>query len=172
MTIKLKLTLFAGFFLLLFFASAVYLWRVFPPINDVTTNLQKPPDFFALQAESGVDPSTMVYPDRFRDIQRKRFPYLAPVVFAMNPESLYAAALGVARNDMGWTIVAEDQGQFRFQAIATTPTLHHKDDVVVSISGDEKQSVLDIRSRSRGGNSDLGAHHERIKAFIKALPSP
>jgi uncharacterized protein (DUF1499 family) len=42
-----------------------------------------------------------------------------------------------------------------------------KDDVVIRVTGVDRESRIDIRSKSRVGKSDLGKNAERIRAFQK-----
>ncbi len=59
------------------------------------------------------------------------------------------------------------------EATATSGTFRFVDDIVIRIQGpdgaDAAHSMVDIRSKSRDGQSDLGANAARIRAFIEAL---
>ena len=71
---------------------------------------------------------------------------------------------------MGWELVASTPDTGLIEATATTNLLHFKDDVAIRITKtDAGGSILDVRSVSRVGMSDLGANAARIEAFIAAL---
>ncbi|MGB5145826.1 MAG: DUF1499 domain-containing protein, partial [Porticoccaceae bacterium] len=55
----------------------------------------------------------------------------------------------------------------RIEATETSFWYGFKDDVVIRIAGDDRESRIDIRSKSRVGKSDLGKNAERIRAFQK-----
>ena len=46
-----------------------------------------------------------------------------------------------------------------------------KDDVIVRITDKGSERLVDIRSKSRVGGSDLGKNAERIHGFIEELDS-
>jgi uncharacterized protein (DUF1499 family) len=73
-------------------------------------------------------------------------------------------ALAAAR-DLGWEIVAAVPDQGRIEATDTSFWYGFKDDVVIRVAGAERESRIDIRSKSRIGKSDLGKNAERIRAF-------
>jgi uncharacterized protein (DUF1499 family) len=71
---------------------------------------------------------------------------------------------------MNWRIVEGNPSERRIEAVATTRWFGFKDDVVIRISPAENGgSVLDIRSVSRVGSSDLGTNARRIRTFLKAF---
>ncbi|MGG1355566.1 DUF1499 domain-containing protein [Psychrobacter pacificensis] len=51
----------------------------------------------------------------------------------------------------------------------TTAWFSFKDDIVVRITDSENERLVDIRSKSRIGGSDLGKSAARIHGFIKEL---
>jgi uncharacterized protein (DUF1499 family) len=70
---------------------------------------------------------------------------------------------------MGWEIVAADPATGRIEATATTFWYGFKDDVVVRVGAGNGGSVIDVRSKSRVGRSDLGANASRIRTYLEAL---
>ena len=57
----------------------------------------------------------------------------------------------------------------RVRRFTSTPQLGFVDDVVVRIRPDGDGSRIDVRSKSRDGQGDLGANANRIRAFSQAL---
>jgi hypothetical protein len=72
----------------------------------------------------------------------------------------------------GWAIVSEDQATGTFNATATTFWFGFRDDVAVRVRAEGEGSVIDVRSTSRVGLSDLGANAARIRAFEAAFEAP
>ncbi len=74
-----------------------------------------------------------------------------------------------AVKQLGWTVVVNEapgeSGVGRIEATDSSLIMGFTDDVVVRVKGDDASAVIDIRSASRYGSSDLGANAERIRAF-------
>jgi uncharacterized protein (DUF1499 family) len=69
----------------------------------------------------------------------------------------------------GWIVTNADLDSGRIEATATSRIFHFVDDVVIRVRPDGAGSRVDLRSRSRVGQSDLGANAERIRAFCAEL---
>jgi len=143
-----------------------------PPINDITTNPADPPAFFAIASLDANAARDMAYPgESFAEPQRAAYPDLAPIRVAASPDQVFQQSRGAAR-DLGWEIVAEDAAQGRLEASDTSAIFRFVDDVVIRIRPDPAGgSVIDVRSKSRVGKSDLGANAARIRAFGAAVGS-
>jgi uncharacterized protein (DUF1499 family) len=137
----------------------------YPPIHDITTNTQSPPQFeFLTDSRIGAR-NTLVYGGE--DIaaqQRQAFPNIGPIASDLSVEAAYQKALTVAKI-MGWTIVAQDPKALRFESTATTPFFNFADDVVILVSTLEQGSRIDLRSVSRIGIGDAGVNAKRIQEF-------
>ena len=57
----------------------------------------------------------------------------------------------------------------RLEAVATSQWFGFNDDIVVRIRPDGSGSRIDIRSKSRVGNSGLGVNAQRIREFAQRL---
>ena len=64
-----------------------------------------------------------------------------------------------------WSIT-EDDGDF-VQAVATTPTMRYRDDVMLRFDAGKK--VIHVRSSSRLGIGDMGANRARVEHLRKQL---
>ncbi|WP_350431932.1 DUF1499 domain-containing protein [Shewanella sp. H8] len=137
----------------------------YPPIHDITTNIQSPPQFeFLTDSRIGAK-NTLVYGGE--DIaaqQRQAFPNIQPITSDLSVEAAYQKALTVAKT-MGWTIVHQDPKALRFESTATTPFFNFADDVVVVVSTLERGSRINLRSVSRIGKGDAGVNAKRIQEF-------
>jgi uncharacterized protein (DUF1499 family) len=70
---------------------------------------------------------------------------------------------------MDWDVVARAPADGRLEAIATSQWFGFNDDIVVRIRPEGTGSRIDIRSKSRVGESDLGVNARRIRDFIARL---
>lgn len=162
-----------------------------PPIHDVSTRPDDPPAFSpALLSERARSADTnpvvsLTAPistlekyrgPRFADmgdrtlgqIAAEAYPGVRPLTTPAAPDVAFAAALAEARSQ-GWAIVSEDAATGAFSATATTFWFGFKDDVAVRIRQDGTGSVIDVRSTSRVGLSDLGANAARIESFLTGV---
>ncbi|MGH6716618.1 MAG: DUF1499 domain-containing protein, partial [Bradyrhizobium sp.] len=82
----------------------------------------------------------------------------------------YAAALATAKA-MGWEIALADVANGHIEATATTGWFRFKDDIAINIASDGAGggSIVNMRSESRLGLSDLGTNAKRIHAYMNRL---
>ena len=73
---------------------------------------------------------------------------------------------------MGLEIVAEHPQQGLIEATATTFWYGFKDDVAVRVRPHAQGALVDARSVSRVGRSDLGLNAERIGELLRRLSGP
>jgi uncharacterized protein (DUF1499 family) len=74
-----------------------------------------------------------------------------------------------AASSLGWEIAREDQSAGIFEAVDTTFWFGFKDDVIIRVVSQGGGSMVDVRSVSRIGRSDLGKNADRIREFIRAF---
>ena len=79
------------------------------------------------------------------------------------------AASTQAIENLGWELVNIDADKGIVEATDTTAWFGFKDDVVVRITDNENERLVDIRSKSRIGGSDLGKNAARVHKFIDEL---
>ena len=96
----------------------------------------------------------------YDEIETMRFPE--------PPSELFPAALEVAES-MGWEMVAVVPGEGRIEATDTTFWYGFKDDVVIRVAPEGTGTLVDLRSKSRVGRSDLGVNAARIHTYIHGL---
>jgi hypothetical protein len=137
-----------------------------PPIHDITTDIVNPPQFVAILPVRSDAPNSAAYGGAEIAIkQLQAYPDIKSLVMEQPFEQAFATALGAARS-MGWNIVATDNKAGRIEATATTFWFGFKDDIVIRIASADLRSIIDVRSVSRVGRSDLGANAERIRDFL------
>ena len=74
-----------------------------------------------------------------------------------------------AIDNLGWELVNIDADKGVIEATDTTAWFGFKDDVVVRITDNSSERLVDIRSKSRVGGSDLGKNAARIHKLIEEL---
>jgi uncharacterized protein (DUF1499 family) len=145
--------------------------RSVPPIHDITTDAENPPQFVAVLPLRDDAPNPAEYGGPEVAVQqRAAYPDLGPVTLPVSPELAFQRVLLAAR-EMGWEVVDADATEGRIESTDTTFWFGFKDDVVVRITPVEGGSRIDVRSVSRVGKSDVGTNAKRIRKFLKTLIS-
>lgn len=137
-----------------------------PPLNDISTDTQNPPQYNAVAPLRPEGSNTLEYPANGPQLQKQLFPDIAPIQSDLDMSAAYDRALEVAEG-MGWDIVADNKATGMIEAISSTFFFGFKDDVVIRVQADGAGSVVDIRSHSRQGRGDRGKNAERVRAFIE-----
>ena len=83
-------------------------------------------------------------------------------------EDAFDHALAVAA-ELGWEVYHQDRNAGVIEAVDTTAIMAFKDDIVIRLRTNADGTLVDIRSVSRVGISDLGANAARIRAFQQAF---
>ena len=155
--------------------------RSVPAIHDATTDLVDVPQFGTLKVRA----------DNLEDIPDDDRPELA----ALDPERRWKAIHREAYGDLrslrlplgvtettrraeeivrarGWQVARVDRQAGVVEATAETLFFRFKDDVVVRVRPDPDRlggSIVDMRSISRVGGSDVGVNAARIRKFLADL---
>lgn len=143
--------------------------KTVPPIHDITTDLDNPPLFEAIVPLRMDAPNPVEYagPETAAQ-QRKAYPGLITKQYSQDKDQVFDAAL-VSANTMGWDIASSDKTRGIIEATDTTQWFGFKDDVVIRIRQNGQLSDVDMRSKSRVGQSDLGKNADRINVFFADL---
>lgn len=139
-----------------------------PPINDITTDLDNPPSFASALDVPDFEKRDMSYPAEFVEIVRSHYSDLAPIRTSQDPTSAYEKAIATAQS-LGWEIVNQDSAGLTIDARETSFLFKFVDDIVIRVTADGSNAVVDLRSKSRDGRGDLGANAARIDRFIRAF---
>ena len=143
--------------------------RLVPPIHDITTDTERPPEFVALRDRRPGARNSVEYGGRkVADQQRAGYPDLAPLTLLVPPAAALARVAAVA-GDLGWEVVAVDTAAGRVEATDRTLWFGFYDDVVIRVTPTAGGSRVDVRSLSRVGGSDVGANARRIRTFLARL---
>jgi uncharacterized protein (DUF1499 family) len=140
-----------------------------PPIHDISTDTQDPPQFVAVLPLRAAAPNTTVYAgEKIASQQHAAYPDLQPHEMNVPPAQAFERALAAVRT-MGWDLVAAEASDGRIEATDTTFWFRFKDDVIVRIRPSGSGSRLDVRSLSRVGGGDVGTNAARIRAYLDVL---
>jgi uncharacterized protein (DUF1499 family) len=141
-----------------------------PAISDITTDTAAPPPLVATAQLRRGAPNPPAYPKDNAALQRAAFPDIEPVLLAVPPAEAFKRVERVA-TALGWEIVARVPTEGRLEAVVTSPWFGFRDDVVVRIRPQGTGSRVDIRSKSRNGEADLGGNVDRVRGFLVRLKS-
>ncbi len=145
--------------------------RSVPPIHDITTDTDNPPAFNAIvklrvHAANDLEYGSEAIPaDEMAELQAIAYPAVQPLHTPMEPLDAVTRAEEVLR-EQGLKIVTVDEEALMVEATATTYWFGFKDDLVVRVTPGSDGSIVDVRSVSRVGQSDLGANAARIEKFL------
>ncbi len=157
---------------LLFALSVPLRWyaagRSAPPIYDVTTDLENPPDFVAVVPLRADAPNSLERPAQLAEQQRAGYPDLAPITLPVGRDAAFDRALAAAQ-EMGWMIVTADKSDGRIEATAVSRWFGFQDDVVVRLTPWGSGTRVDVRSVSREEANDRGTNARRIREYLALL---
>ena len=139
-----------------------------PPINDITTDLENPPAFASASDVPDFEGRDMSYPPAFVDMVRTHYADIKPIRLDQPTLSAYEKAIATAQS-LGWQIVHQNPKALTIDARDTSFLFKFVDDIVIRVTADGSDAVIDVRSKSRDGKSDLGANAARISKFADAL---
>jgi hypothetical protein len=156
-----------------------------PAIYDITTDPIDPPRFDAIARLRPRDANPITYAGLYAaEQQHSAYPDIEPDDTTATPQDAYAAAMKVITKRK-WRVVdsrapqgplprvidarASQAASVRdgiIEAVARTPILGFRDDVVVRIRPTVDGARIDVRSASRYGRHDLGTNAKRVRSLI------
>ena len=96
------------------------------------------------------------------------YPLIAPLTAPVTVEAAYEAALAAVEG-RGWTVVTASPEDGTIEATETSFWFGFHDDIMIRILSGEDEVVIDVRSTSRVGLSDLGANAKRIRNLLDEI---
>lgn len=170
------LALFIGTALLVYPAYLTYQYYKLPPITDIVTDPDDPPRFEKSARQRNDNP--IAYPGRaVAEKQRSAYPDVEPLIVTSTPQQAYETAFAVITKRK-WTIIVDVPPQpsnrrdgrggrdGRIEAVARTPIMGFREDVVLRVRPDGEGARIDVRSSSRFGPHDLGSNAARITKLL------
>ena len=169
----------AGGFLA-FVGNQIRIARSVPPIHDISTNLEEWPRFYRLTVrddnlesvpDMGRDDLRALPPrERWKAIHRESYGDIATIRVPWSVEETVARARALAE-ERGWEIVTADPQRGIVEAVDTSLFFRFKDNIIVRARPvtDRNETVVDMRSISRVGVSDIGVNARRVRDFLADL---
>lgn len=140
-----------------------------PPIHDITTDMVNPPKFNAILPLRADAPNPAEYQgDAIAKQQLEAYPELLTKTYPFTSDKVFAAALATIES-MELEIVAAEPDEGRIEAVDTTTWFGFKDDVVIRIQPEGQITLVDARSKSRVGMSDIGKNAERLEEIFDGI---
>ena len=156
-----------------------------PAIYDITTDPIDPPQFDAIARLRPRDANPTVYAGLYAaEQQNAAYPDIAPDETTATPQEAYNAAMKVIAKRR-WRVVDARPPQAALpspanarqagdpavrdgiiEAVARTPILGFRDDVVVRVRATTDGARIDVRSASRYGRHDFGTNASRVRNLI------
>ncbi len=144
--------------------------RSWPAIHDITTDTQNPPQFNAIVPLRADAPNPPEYlGGETTSLQNSAYPDITTLEIDADSGKVFEEAVRLVE-DRGWELVSADRDSLVIEATETLAWFGFKDDVVIRIrrSG-QGSSLVDMRSKSRIGRSDLGMNAWRIRQYLDDL---
>ena len=149
--------------------------REWPDINDITTDVEHPPEFVEIAKLRPSSTNPLRYPaDRFKAIQLASYPDLKTLQIPRGSAETFDIVLQ-ALGKLKMTILAETPPADGRNSTGLVEVVDHTlimgfaDDVAIRVSGDDKSARVDVRSASRYGRSDFGRNSERVRHILKEI---
>src|SRR5215510_3541182 len=144
-----------------------------PWIYDITTDPIDPPRFEALARIRPRDANPVIYAGlSAAEQQRNAYPEIETLEQEATAQASYEAALAVVTKRR-WNIVArrppERGREGRIEAVARTPIMGLREDVVIRVRSEGQGSRIDMRSSSRYGSFDFGTNATRVLTLIDEI---
>jgi uncharacterized protein (DUF1499 family) len=145
-----------------------------PWLYDITTDPIDPPRYEALARLRVREANPTTYPGLYAaDQQRAAYPDVGPLGTNVTAQVAYDAALAVV-NRRKWRIVdarAPQAGrrEGRIEAVARTPIMGFRDDVMIRVRAEPDGTRIDARSSSRYGAFDFGTNAARVRGLMNDI---
>lgn len=152
--------------------------RSVPAIHDATTDLADVPQFKTLPVradnlekvpDEGRPELAKLDPEnRWKAVHREHYGDLKSLHLPLSVPAALARAEGLV-GSRRWQFARADAKAGEVEATATSRFFRFKDDVLIRVRPDPAHaggSVVDMRSISRVGGSDVGVNAKRIRAFL------
>src|SRR6202161_1062491 len=147
-------------------------YRRLPPIHDITTDPIDPPRFDALaRLRTGDGTNPAVYAGLYSaEQQRLAYPDIETVELETPVQRAYEITRQLVTRRK-WLVIDERAPQpprltGHIEAVARTPIMGFREDVLIRVTPDGEDSRVDIRSSSRYFESDLGSNAARVQKLI------
>ena len=144
-----------------------------PQIHDISTDTSNPPQFQKIvqlrkNAKNGLKYELEGSSEKLAETQKTAYPMVKTFDTGLSvAEAVDRSAMVLS--ELGLEIVNKDRDAGIVEATDTTFWYGFKDDVVVRVGSKGDGSIIDLRSVSRVGVSDVGVNAARILKFVDAF---
>jgi uncharacterized protein (DUF1499 family) len=141
--------------------------RKYPPINDITTDADNPPEFtFAKTLPPNQNRDLTYDKSKYAAQQEAGYGMIAPLKERLEPSATFERVRETAQQVPTWKITYSDPAKNVLEAVATSKLFHFQDDVIIVIRPTpDGESLIEMRSKSRDGIGDFGVNARRIRRF-------
>jgi hypothetical protein len=146
-----------------------------PAIYDVTTDPIDPPQFETIARLRPRNANDVRYAGLYSaELQRAAYSDIESELTSATPKEAFEAAFNVM-SKRKWRIVdarppqASGRRDGLIEAVARTPILGFRDDVVVRVRATQDGARIDVRSASRYGRHDIGTNAARVRALVEDI---
>jgi uncharacterized protein (DUF1499 family) len=144
----------------------------YPAINDITTDVDNPPEFVKASSIPANRGRNLTYDKgKYAEAQLRGYGMVEPLRLPLDPDQAFKEVNGRAAAMPSWTITFTDPKTRTIEGIAETSLFHFRDDFVIQVRPAPSGSLVEMRSKSRDGVGDVGANYKRIQAFFATLSS-
>lgn len=138
-----------------------------PTVQDVSTDPADPPRFTALHAADMTSAEAGRLPGDATGSSGAT-PALQPLILDMTVPDAFSNALDVA-HDLGWTIVAADSAQGRFEAVTKSTWFGMREDIAVRIRAVADTGRSARAARAAGARRASRSSHPRSRVDVRAV---
>lgn len=149
-------------------------WASRPKLVDISTDALDPPLFHAAAfARAGRANSVRPADSEERAAVRALVPDVVTRRYSIGSDLLFSV-LRKQVEAAGWSVVEMrppqgDGDRGRIEAVAVSPVLGFRDDVVLRVLPEPSGARIDMRNSARWGVHDFGRGAERIRSFLEDL---
>lgn len=141
----------------------------YPPIHDITTDVEDPPQFKEIVPLRADAPNNTEYAgEEVAKVQKEHYSDIQTLYLDLEYPDAFKQALEAAQ-EMPWEdIVSASEEDGRIEAVDQIAWFGFKDDVVIRVdtATTNGQSKIDVRSVSRIGRGDIGVNANRIRNYL------
>lgn len=153
---------------MVFMGSQFFAAQDVPPIHNISTDVLDPPQFDKVVALRGESSNPLELDEETIAQQVEHYPWVKPLHSDAGTDETFGKAVAVVEA-MGMELVNADEQARVVEATATTYWFGFKDDVAIRVRPDGSGSIVDVRSISRVGLSDLGTNARRVGEILERL---
>ena len=156
------------------YAFAAYRMLAFPPLRDISTDVDDPPPLDASNRVAGMNADAPQPSPGEISQQRESYPLVTSHRYNLSFDETLAAVELVLQS-RGWAVAGDlpaagaGTSEATIDARAASFGLELPVDVAIRISSDADAVLVDMRSASRYGRHDLGDNAARIVSFLSDL---